>query len=145
MIINGRDHINGADKPGINAKVSAFDKSARGLTVPIEAALEGDKIKINIGEGDGKADVILVYFDRENAVDVKRGENGGRKLVYWNSVRDMQTVAMWEGNAVELDLPVSVMSGKGYDGCAVLLQTMRSDGVPGPIIGAGVVMGDRSS
>ncbi len=145
VIINGRDHINGADKRGINKKVSAFDQSGRGLNVPIEAALDGEKIKINIGEGDGKADVILVYFDRENAVDVKRGENGGRKLVYWNSVRDIQTVAMWEGDAVELDLPVSLMSGKGYDGCAVLLQTMRSDGTPGAIIGAGVVMDGKSS
>lgn len=145
VIINGRDHINGADKQGINNKVSAFDKSGRGLTVPVEAVMDGDKIRINIGAGDGKADVILVYFDRENAVDVKRGENGGRKLVYWNSVRDVQTVAMWEGQAVELDLPVSVMSGKGYDGCAVLLQTMRSDGVPGAIVGAGVVMNGKSS
>lgn len=145
VVINGRDHINGADKRGINKKVSAFDKSGRGLTVPIEATMDGDKIRINIGEGQGKADVIVVYFDRENAVDIKRGENGGRKLVYWNSVRDIQTVAMWDGDAVELDLPVHVMSGKGYDGCAVLLQTMRSDGVPGAIIGADVVMDGSSS
>ncbi|MEM9106272.1 MAG: thioredoxin family protein [Pseudomonadota bacterium] len=145
VIVNGRDHINGADKQGINKKVSAFDKSGRGLTVPIEATMEGDKIKINIGEGAGKADVIIVYFDRENAVDIERGENGGRNLVYWNSVRDIQTVAMWDGDAVELDLPAHMMSGKGYDGCAVLLQTMRSDGVPGAIIGAGVVMDSKSS
>lgn len=145
VIINGRDHINGADKRGINKKVDAFDKSNRGLKVPIEASLDGDKIKINIGEGAGKGNVILVYFDRENSVDVKRGENGGRKLTYWNSVRDIQTVAMWEGEAIELDLPVSLMSGDGYDGCAVLLQTMKSNGVPGAIIGAGVVMDGKHS
>ncbi|MEX3011734.1 DUF1223 domain-containing protein [Hoeflea sp. TYP-13] len=140
VVINGRDHINGADKGGINKKLDAFDKSGRGLNVPVAAKLDGEKIKINIGDGQGKANVILVYFDRQNTVDVKRGENSGRKLTYWNSVRDIQTVAMWEGKAVELDLPVSVMSGDGYDGCAVLLQTMKTDGVPGAIIGAGVVM-----
>ena len=145
VVINGRDHINGADKNGINRKVDAFNNSGRGLNVPIAASLDGDKIKINIGAGNGKGNVILVYFDRENAVDVKRGENHGRKLTYWNSVRDIQTVAMWEGEAVELDLPVSLMSGDGYDGCAVLLQTMKSDGVPGAIIGAGVVMDGKPS
>ena len=58
---------------------------------------------------------------------------------------DRVTVPHGDGHAVELDLPVHVMSGKGYDGCAVLLQTMRSDGVPGAIIGAGVVMDGKSS
>ncbi|MDA4845526.1 DUF1223 domain-containing protein [Hoeflea poritis] len=144
-VINGRDHLNGADKRGINRKVNAFADGGRGLSVPIEASLEGDKMKINIGAGEGKANVILVYFDRENTIDVKRGENRGRNLTYWNSVRDIQTVAMWEGKAVELDLPVSVISGDGYDGCAILLQTMKSKGVPGAIIGAGVIMDGGNS
>ena len=82
VVINGRDHINGADKRGIDRKVEDFDRSGSGLTVPIEAALDGEKIRINIGEGEGKANVILVYFDRQNTVNIKRGENGGRKLVY---------------------------------------------------------------
>lgn len=145
VVINGRDHLNGADKRGINQKISAFADGGRGLRVPIEASLDGDKMKINIGAGEGKANVILVYFDRENTIDVKRGENRGRNLTYWNSVRDIQTVAMWEGEAVELDLPVSVISGDGYDGCAILLQTMKSKGVPGAIIGAGVVMDGGNS
>ncbi|MCP4315805.1 MAG: DUF1223 domain-containing protein [Hyphomicrobiales bacterium] len=145
VVINGRAHINGADKRGINKKVDAFDKSDRGLKVSVSATLDGEKIKINIGKGKGKANVILVYFDRQNTVDVKRGENGGKKLTYWNSVRDIQTIAMWEGKVVELDLPVSLMHGDGYDGCAVLLQTMKSNGVPGAIIGAGVVMDGKAS
>ncbi|MEM6460849.1 MAG: thioredoxin family protein [Pseudomonadota bacterium] len=145
VIVNGRDHINGADKAGINRKIKAYDGNGRGLTVPVSATMDADKIRINIGEGAGKANVILVYFDRENSIDVKRGENGGKKLTYWNSVRDMQTVAMWDGEAVELDLPVSVMSGHGHDGCAVLLQTMKPNGEPGAIIGAGVVMDNTSS
>ncbi|WP_419914703.1 DUF1223 domain-containing protein [Hoeflea sp.] len=145
VVVNGRDHLNGADKRGINHKVNAFADGGRGLSVPIEASLDGDKMKINIAAGKGKANVILVYFDRENTIDVKRGENRGRNLTYWNSVRDIQTVAMWEGKAVELELPVSVISGGGYDGCAILLQTMKSKGVPGAIIGAGVVMDGGSS
>lgn len=140
VVINGRDHINGSDKRGINDKLAAFDSSERGLTVPVAATTDGDKIRISIGPGAGKANVVLVYFDAKNTVDVERGENRGRKLTYWNSVRDIQTVAMWEGEALELDVPRSVMRADGYEGCAILLQTMKSRGVPGAIIGATVVM-----
>lgn len=139
-VINGRDHLNGADRRGIDAKLESFEQAGRGLVVPVSAVRDGDSIKIDIGSGDGKANILLVYFDRENTVDVKRGENRGRKLTYWNSVKDMQTVAMWDGEAMELVLPKSLMDADGHEGCAVLLQTMKPDGVPGPIIGASVVM-----
>ncbi len=143
-VINGRDHLNGADRRGINAKMDSFDRAGRGLVVPVNAVQDGDKIKIDIGSGEGKANILLVYFDRENTVDVKRGENRGRKLTYWHSVKDMQTVAMWDGEAMELVLPKSLMDADGHDGCAILLQTMKSDGVPGPIIGADIVMSAES-
>lgn len=139
-VINGRDHLNGADRRGIDAKLESFEQAGRGLVVPVSAVRDGDSIKIDIGSGDGKANILLVYFDRENTVDVKRGENRGRKLTYWNSVKDMQTVAMWDGEAMELVLPKSLMDADGHEGCAVLLQTMKPNGVPGPIIGASVVM-----
>ncbi|MCR9136794.1 MAG: thioredoxin family protein [Alphaproteobacteria bacterium] len=143
-VINGRDHLNGADRRGIDAKLDGFEQAGRGLVVPVEAVRDGDSIKINIGSGDGKANILLVYFDRENTVDVKRGENRGRKLTYWNSVKDMQTVAMWDGEAMELVLPKSLMDADGHEGCAILLQTMKSNGVPGPIVGAGILMNESS-
>ncbi len=139
VVINGRDHINGADKKGINAKIDAFEKSGRGLIVPVSARLEGDKIKINVGEGQGKANIVIVYFDSENTIQIKRGENRGKALTYWHSVRDVQTIGMWDGKAMEVDLPATMVSNKGYDGCAILLQTMKSDTIPGAIIGASVM------
>ena len=60
-------------------------------------------------------------------------------------MRDIQTVAMWEGDAVEFDLPLSVMSAGGYEGCAILLQTEKSKGIPSAIIGATVVMDGGST
>jgi hypothetical protein len=144
VIVNGRDHLNGADMGGINAKMDSFKNAGRGLTVSIDAVQEDDKIKIDIGGGKGKANIVLVYFERENAVDVRRGENRGKKLTYWHSVKDIQTVAMWDGKAMELVLPTSIINAEGHDGCAILLQTMRSDGVPGAIIGADILMNGTS-
>jgi hypothetical protein len=143
-VLNGRDHLNGADLRGINATLESFRDNGKGLTVPVTAARDGDRLKIHIGEGSGKANIVVVYFDNRNTVDVERGENRGRKLTYWHSVRDVQTVGMWDGKAMDLVLPVSVMDHDSYDGCAILVQKMKSATVPGPIVGASVVM-DSSS
>ena len=142
VIVNGRDHLNGSDKRGIEAKMDRFNRAGRGLVVSVDASQDGDHIMVDIGAGSGKANIIMIYFDRENTVDVKRGENRGRKLTYWHSVKDMQTVAMWDGKAMEFVLPRSL--AEDHDGCAILVQSMKSEGVPGTIIGAGILMSDAS-
>lgn len=139
-IVNGRDHLNGSDKSGIEAKMAAYENAGRGLTVDVEAQQFDDEIRIKVGAGAGKANIVMVYFRRENTVDVKRGENRGRELTYWHSVNDIQTVAMWDGEEMELVLPRSLMAAKGHDGCAILLQVMKADGTPGPIIGADMLL-----
>lgn len=138
-VLNGRDHMNGADLSGINRTLDTLEDNGKGLTVPVTAVREGDRLNIHIGEGRGKADIIVVYFDEQNTVDVRRGENSGRKITYWHSVRDAQTVGMWDGKAMELVLPMTVMDHERYGGCAILVQKMKSATVPGPIIGASIV------
>tara|TARA_R110002126_G_scaffold201238_2_gene348724 strand:+ start:17099 stop:17872 length:774 start_codon:yes stop_codon:yes gene_type:complete len=143
-VINGRDHINGADRGGINAKVDAFAREGSGLNVALTTRMDADRIRITVGEGQGKANVIVVYYDKLNTVAVKHGENQGKTIDYWNAVRDIQTIAMWDGEAMALDLPSSVMKGHNYDGCTILLQRVKTNGVPGEIIGAATVQDIKS-
>ncbi|TIM38087.1 MAG: DUF1223 domain-containing protein [Mesorhizobium sp.] len=49
----------------------------------------------------------------------------------------IQTAGMWHGKAQRYELPMSVISKKG--GCAVLLQSVGKDGLPGPILGAAII------
>jgi hypothetical protein len=138
-IVNGRDHLNGADLNAINVKLDQFDNSGKGLTVPVTAAMRGDELEIKIGAGNGKANVVVAYFDREQVVSVDKGENTGHKIAYMHSVSDVETVGMWDGKPMSIALPSTVMDKAGRKGLAVLLQSATPTGDPAAIVGATVM------
>ncbi|WP_245480421.1 thioredoxin family protein [Neorhizobium sp. NCHU2750] len=142
-IINGREHVKGTDLSAINGKVDGLEKAGHGLTVPVTAAMRGDEIDINIGEGQGQADVVVAYFTKHQQVDVTKGENSGKNMDYWHSVYDVQSVGMWNGKKMTLTLPGKAFGTNKKDGCAVLLQTSGPGGEPAAIIGATVLMAGR--
>lgn len=138
-IVNGRDHMSGADLGAINVKLDDLSRVGQGLTVPVGAAMKGDELEINIAAGQGKANVVVAYFDREQNIDVTKGENVGHQIAYMHSVSDVETVGMWEGKAMRLTLPANVMEQAGRKGLAVLLQSSSPAGDPAAIIGATVM------
>ncbi|ARO32101.1 DUF1223 domain-containing protein [Rhizobium sp. L9] len=143
-IVNGRGHLAGADLTGINSKIDTYSSEGNGLTVPISAAMRGDELEIKIGAGQGKANVVMVYFDKEKTIDVEKGENSGKKISYLHSVTNVETVGMWDGKATSLTLPASVLQRPQLEGCAILLQSATADGDPAAILGATVVMAGKS-
>jgi hypothetical protein len=145
VILNGRDHINGADLDGINRRLAEMSVGGKGLAVPVNATVSKDEVDISVGAGNGKANVVVVYFNREQLVDVKRGENSGKRISYWHSVRDIQTIGMWDGKPASFVLPASVLNEGENGGCAVLLQKMKDNETPGAILGATTVMADSAA
>ncbi|MBX4860642.1 thioredoxin family protein [Rhizobium sophorae] len=143
-IVNGRGHLAGADLNGINNKIDTYSSEGNGLTVPISAAMRGDELEIKIGAGQGKANVVMVYFDKEKTIDVEKGENSGQKISYLHSVTNVETVGMWDGKATSLTLPASVLQRPQLEGCAILLQSATADGDPAAILGATVVMAGKN-
>lgn len=144
VIVNGRDHLAGADLNGINSKLDTYSSEGNGLNVPISAAMRGDELEIKIGAGQGKANVVMVYFDKERTIDVEKGENSGKKISYLHSVTNVETVGMWDGKATTLTLPASVLQRPQLEGCAILLQSATADGDPAAILGATVVMAGKN-
>ncbi|SCB60278.1 hypothetical protein GA0061105_11080 [Rhizobium aethiopicum] len=143
-IVNGRGHLAGADLNGINSKIDSYSSEGNGLTVPVSAAMRGDELEIKIGAGQGKANVVMVYFDKEKTIDVEKGENSGKKISYLHSVTNVETVGMWDGKATSLTLPASVLQRPQLEGCAILLQAATADGDPAAILGATVVMAGKN-
>ncbi len=142
VVLNGRDHLKGTDADEVVHKLNRMEQQGLGLSVPVKAARKSEELEITVGKGEGKADVVIVYFRRKEIVDVLKGENVGKKVAYWNSVTDVQTVGMWEGSELHLVLPAKVMAKDGNDGCAVLLQTSGTEGEPSAILGATMIIGN---
>ena len=129
-VINGRTHVNGANRGEVNGTLGRLQKLGDGLRVPITVSRTSDRVMIDAGDaGDmtGDAHVIIVYFDAPQAIKIGKGENSGRRMTYWNAVTGIQTAGMWHGKAQRYELPMSEISKRGA-GSAVLL--------PGPILGA---------
>ena len=144
-VINGQDHANGADRTAVSSIVNRLSSTGAGLSVEVTADIDADGLRISVGPGTGKADIVAVYFDDTTTVDIKRGENAGRAITYHHSVRNMETVGMWDGKAVNLKLPASVMSAHPGRGCAILLQMVGEDGAPGRILGAAMIEPRKST
>jgi hypothetical protein len=144
VVVNGRDHVTGSDLGGIEKKVDGFLSEGEGLTVPVKAAVQGDQLEITVAAGQGKANVVMVYFDREKTIEMEKGENSGQKISYMHSVSDVETVGMWDGKQTRLTLPATLLQKPDLEGCAILLQSSTEDGTPAAILGAAVIMAGKN-
>jgi hypothetical protein len=139
-VINGRSHVNGASRKEVDGALARMERTGEGMRVGIKVSQTSDRVMIDAGEaGNGPRDahVVIVYFDPPQTIDIGKGENSGRSMTYWNAVSGIQTAGMWHGKAQRYELPMSEISKKG--GCAVLLQSVGKDGMPGPILGAAFI------
>lgn len=139
-VINGRTHVNGAKGEDVNGALANLAETGQGMNVDLKVTDNGDTFTIEVGAATGPASpahVVIVHYQPPQVVDLQKGENKGRSVTYWNAVTDLHTAGMWHGQTQRFELPKSEVEKKG--GCAVLLQAVGKDGVPGPILGAAVV------
>lgn len=139
-VINGRVHVNGADRTAVVGTLDKLSDTGNGMTVPLKISRSGDSIIIDAGSKTGfydKAHLMLVFYDREEPVTIERGENSGRSVTYRNAVTKVQAAGMWHGAAARFELPASELAKSGD--FAALLQAVDRNGMPGPILGAAVL------
>ncbi|MCF3594709.1 DUF1223 domain-containing protein [Rhodobacteraceae bacterium LMO-12] len=136
MIIHGRDHVVGNHPMDVNDLISRYQKRPQAVT--IKASREGGQIVVSAnpiadqGQGTGAILVQLVRFEREATVDIRRGENAGRKISYANVVRDWSVIGEWDGKRplflsvpVKGDLPVAVILQKKNFGPILAAMQIR--------------------
>ena len=139
-VINGRTHVKAGKRGAVDAAVTEMERTGKGLTVHIGITRNGESVVIEAAgspRGEGAAHLVLVHFDPVRPVTIERGENKGRTIAYANPVTKIQTAGMWHGKPARFELPRSEVYQNG--GCAILLQSVDKNGLPGPIIGAAVL------
>lgn len=140
IVLNGVRDTKLTNPDRIVEELSRLRGTREGLPVAVSAELSPEEMTIAIGNdaatGIDKADIVVAYFRKHSTVEIQKGENQGKKIVYRNAVTKLETVGIWEGKALTVKLPAAVLAKRGFDGCAILLQSHDADNNPGRILGA---------
>jgi hypothetical protein len=142
MVVNGARHVVGSSRGDIDAAVTASRGSAAAQAFKVDASRADGNITVQSAGGAAASPlagpaagiVWLVTVRGQQTIAVKRGENGGRSLTYFNSVRDVTQVGEWTGKPATFRLPVGTMLGAD-ERYAVLIQRHAQ----GPLLAAGWV------
>ncbi|MGL4278998.1 MAG: DUF1223 domain-containing protein [Albidovulum sp.] len=129
MIVGGAEHLVGVRPAELAAMIARH--GAMPAKAGLRAVREGGAVRITAAPvallPDG-AVVQLVRYMPEATVEIRGGENAGRRITYHNIVTDWRRVGTWDGTQ-PLSMTVDVApGGKGV----VLLQAPG----PGPILAA---------
>ena len=101
-----------------------LDDVAGRVEVEVGAAAEGSEPK--------EATIWLAVVQRSAQVAVKGGENRGKTLTYYNVVRELTPVGIWNGRPATIRLSRAAVMRPEAEDLIVLIQEAST----GPIIGA---------
>lgn len=135
MVVDGVQDVVGNQRQDVVNVINRRVAESRGKRVPISIKQVGDEVQVRIGAGPAphhSATVWLAHTLSSRTVNIAKGENSGRVIVYHNIVRGFAAVGKWSGQPVTLELPAQGVQGEITDGVAVWVQ----EGGNGPVLGA---------
>ena len=136
MVINGRAHAVGSHKQAVLAEIDQQMAVPDTYFVPIEVSSKGGALHVDVAGGPTDriiqaSTVWVLSVEPKVSVAIRRGENTGRNIDYFNVVRQMTPIGMWKGEAASFNLPKAPIVNKKNSMCVAILQV---DG-GGPILG----------
>jgi hypothetical protein len=139
VVINGSVHVIGSDRAGIEGAISATGKSDAVMSVPVSMTVTNKQINVSVGASWGPTathgEVWICSVSKAVPIAIKRGENRGRELTYYNVVRNVLKVGDWNGSPGSWSVPLENISREGVDAAAVYVQDGSRD-KPGAMLGA---------
>lgn len=136
-VINGVSELNGGDAAAVKQHL-ADNK----LDVPVSITkLDDGRLSIEIAAGkkpEKPVHVVMFYLRDAETIPIDKGENAGQSVTYRNTVTDINTIGMWDGQAMKIELPASELKRKDVTGGAIILQESNSANALGPIHGAAI-------
>ncbi|CAN1567934.1 COG5429 Uncharacterized secreted protein [Rhabdaerophilaceae bacterium] len=136
-IMNGRAHCVGSDINALNRlkRASAGTSASSRFAV---TAVEQDWL-LNLQRSEAApARVLLLAVTARQDIEIKRGENAGRRITYANVVRDVIDIGPAPNVSGELRIKRAQLTAAGADSFAVIVQAGSIE-APGAISGAAFV------
>lgn len=131
VIVNGRTQVIGSDRQAVRDAIAA----ARNTPLPVALGVtDGDMdISVTIGAGAPVREATLWMMGVLPVQNIKvmRGENAGRNIAYYRTVRTAMPAGMWSGSATTVKLPKDGLLANGAKACVAILQL----GKVGPVLG----------
>lgn len=137
VVINGRVHAVGSDGRKIESALQRMQSGFLRDRIAMTAKVRNNDVIIHLGnarthQGALKANINLALVQSKGTVDIKHGENRGRKINYHNIVRKFKTVGTWDGQAKSLRLSRKELTRDCCNSVVVLLQAANA----GPVMSA---------
>lgn len=140
MVIDGQSEVVGSRHFLVDRAIGKAKRRSDKITVTFKKADDGKLHAVlptrKASGAAERATIWMVLFDRRHTTDIRRGENGGKKLSYHNVVRKLMRLGTWDGEGKKVAVPVHAAGPDGRrDGCVVIVQSDQT----GRIIGAAVM------
>jgi hypothetical protein len=140
VVVNGSAHVIGSDRAGIESAIGATKKADGVMSVPVTMTLAGKQITVSVaasskGPAAMHGEVWIGSISQAVPISIRRGENSGRELTYYNVVRNLLKVGDWNGSSGSWTVPLENISRDGVDAAVVYVQDGNRD-KPGPMLGA---------
>ncbi|MEZ5788733.1 MAG: DUF1223 domain-containing protein [Xanthobacteraceae bacterium] len=139
VVVNGAVQALGSDRAAVEQAVETAADEGKGLSVALELAVADGKVLVSAGEGgDGHSGEVWLWGVATSVpVAIRRGENNGRTITYFNVVRRWIKLGDWTGAKRSWTVPLADIKGDRIDAVAAIIQS-GSATKPGPILGADV-------
>jgi len=137
IVVNGLTHVLGSDRTAVDRAIAVTDRNAAVMSVPVLMSASANSLNVKVAPGKEHVggEVWLCPLARAVPVDIGRGENHGRSVIYHNVVRRWLKLGDFAGSEAVWNVPMADILGNDVDAAAVLVQQGSHD-KPGLILGA---------
>lgn len=115
LVVDGTKVVVGSERAAVEAAIVA----AAALPVAVTLSRAEDTVAVAIGAASGPVRVQRIVYDPEHATEIGAGENNGEQLREYRIVREVETLAEWDGAARRV---IAKPPGPGQ-GLAIIVQS----------------------
>jgi hypothetical protein len=115
VVINGVVHALGSDKAAIERAIAQSRQSGEALALPVTLTVDNGIVTVTVpaAQDARRGEVWLCPVTSKVPVEIRRGENSGHTLTYYDVVRRWIKLGDWNGTAQTFTYKVSELADPG--------------------------------